>query len=130
MKEKKLSSAQKFELASEIIRFLIEHELWFDTNIYTDGYCFSSNKRSNYEQIDGYSEPVWKSKTDDIKPTCEYANENTLTMTFEGPLYEVLNYCLDMEYCDKLTKEFNAILEKYKMYYEQGHEWSLSLYFD
>ena len=130
MKEKSLTATQKYKLADLIIKFLIEHELWQDVNIYTNGDRFSSNPQSGYDKLTKYKMPVWRANSNDIEIPCEYGNKGTLTMTFEGPLYSVFNYHESMDYCDKITDEFSAILEKYGLWYEMGHAWSLSLYFN
>ena len=55
----------------------------------------------------------------------EYANKDTLTMTFEGALYEIINgYRDDLGFYDC----FMNLLEKYGYYYEMGNYWNLTLY--
>ena len=57
----------------------------------------------------------------------EYTSD-FLTMTFEGPFYDIINYNSPAKYCDKILSEFNDILKSYKKYYELGYAWSLSLH--
>lgn len=61
----------------------------------------------------------------DIEPTFEYHPEpNILSMSFEGPLYDLLNYN-----CGSETEEkFSKILKKYGLYFELGNAWNLSCY--
>lgn len=61
----------------------------------------------------------------DITPTFEYHPEpNILSMSFEGPLYDLLNYT-----CGSKTEEkFTKILRKYGLYFELGNAWNLSCY--
>jgi hypothetical protein len=63
----------------------------------------------------------------DPKDYVEYTSD-FLTMTFEGPFYDVVNYYVSAKYCDRLLKEFDDILKRYKKYYELGYAWSLGLY--
>jgi hypothetical protein len=57
----------------------------------------------------------------------EYANDDTVSMTFEGPLYDVLNHghwtsCI-------IVEEFAKIFENHGMYYEMGNMWNLAAYY-
>ena len=137
MTDKKLTLKQKISLTEQIIKFLIKHELFYDVSIYAAGRRYSSNKHNGFVKIEELSVKtddcaftVWRSPGSDVKVPCEYGNPDTLTMTFEGPFYSVVNYRGDTEYCDRITGEFNEILKQYGLYYELGHAWSLSLYFD
>ena len=56
---------------------------------------------------------------------CEYANEDTITCTFEGQVYECLNYGIDNY---RLMNKLNDMLQEYGYYYEMGHAWNFSLY--
>lgn len=129
---KKLTQKQKQALVSSIIDFLFKHELQTDTIIYCD------NKRYTFD-VDVNKDTCMLHTTDlgrayfiknDIKASqrVKYANDDTLTMTFEGSLYTIMNGCNDC--CQKLQNEFNQLLEPYELYYEQGHAWSLALYFE
>lgn len=54
----------------------------------------------------------------------EYANhEHILSMSFEGPLYDELNYT-----CGKKTDGLEKIFKKYGVYWELGNAWNLSAY--
>ena len=54
------------------------------------------------------------------------ANTNTLSMSFEGPLYHVLNRYV--RGWTKLESELQKLFEKHGYYYEMGHAWNLSAY--
>lgn len=45
-------------------------------------------------------------------------------MSFEGPLYDVLNYEFG-----SLAAGLDAIFEKYGVYYELGNAWNLTLHY-
>ncbi|MCX7610282.1 MAG: hypothetical protein N2043_01685 [Ignavibacterium sp.] len=110
-----LTQQQKNEiLANEIIEFLKKHHLWYDVALY-----FNNKKVSSY----GGKEET--TKNINVKDYLEYCNPDTITMTFEGPLYKELNgYSIDSTIYDK----FVLLLRKHGYYFEFGHAWSLSIY--
>ncbi len=121
---KPISDKKCEELATEIFNWLVDHELWVDVCIYFNGkrwrtwdggnnFCY--NERKYFEDIA------------DPKDYFEYVNEpNILSMSFEGPLYEVLNGYISG--WARLEEQFRKIFEKYGLYYELGHAWNLSAY--
>ena len=116
-------------LAHEIYEFLRERELWVDVCIYFN------NKRIStcYIHEDGRWEFAYNQKyfeQDDMNPLdyFDYVNrEHILSMSFEGPLYEVLNG----EYGqvgNTYMKEFYELLERHGLHYELGNAWNLTVY--
>jgi len=97
------------KIALDIRKYLKEEDLWYDTRIYFNSMCFCSNTEGGI--------------IEDINPKdyFEYANPKTLSMSFEGPLYEVINYGDGGE-------GIRNILEKYGYYFELGNAWNLSIY--
>jgi hypothetical protein len=112
--------------AFEIINFLIRHSLWQDTCIYVNGKRYSCYDGEHY-RYDNTWDCVFREDNMDPKDYVEYTSD-FLTMTFEGPFYDVVNYYVSAKYCDRLLKEFDDILKRYKKYYELGYAWSLGLY--
>lgn len=112
--------------AFEIINFLIKHEMWQDTFVYVNGKRYGCYDGEHYRY-----ENTWDCvfREDDMDPA-KYVefHSDFLTMTFEGPFYDVVNYYVSSKYCDKILKEFDAIITKYNKYYELGYAWSLALY--
>lgn len=53
-----------------------------------------------------------------------YCNPNTLSISFDGDIYDVFNYGLFLS----LLEKFDKLLESYGLYYELGNAWNLSLY--
>lgn len=121
----KLNRKQCEALAMDIFKWLLEHEMWQDVRIYFNGkaigtynpetgeYCYNENRYFTIDDIDP-------------KDYFEYVNEDhMLSMSFEGPLYELLNGYID---CRELTDEFMELFNKYGVYYELGNAWNLSVY--
>lgn len=98
------------ELATEMKRILLAHNSWSDTRIYFNNKAFCSNEGviENIDPMDFVSQ----------------GDPSTIIMTFQGPLYDYMNYGGNQQILDLLERLF----EKYGYFYEQGHAWSLSLY--
>lgn len=128
MKKELFNMRNKAEkCASEIIDFLIRHEMWIDTYIYANNKRWGDEDgKGNYCYNNNW-DCVFVEEYEDVKHKYEYTGD-FLFMTFEGPFYEVINYCYSINYSDKLLEEFNSILNKYGKYYELGYAWSLALY--
>lgn len=119
-----LTEKQREELATEIFNWLVDNELWVDICIYFNGKRWSTD--DNCKEF-CYNERRYFEDIADPKDYFEYVNEpNILSMSFEGPLYEVLNGYI--RGCDKLEEQLRNIFEKYGLYYELGHAWNLSAY--
>lgn len=120
-------TAEKIEkLAYEIREFLIKHKLWQDVRIYFNGKALATDDgNGNY----AYNDPDKLFVLDDMDPRqyFEYVGDY-LSMSFEGPLYDVMNWYAPVKYCNEITAEFNRILGKYGLYYEMGNAWNLSLF--
>ena len=108
---KKITEAEIKSLADEIKKFLIDWGMWSDTRIYFNGVAYDSETE---EVLTGL----------DPRDYTEYAG-GILTMTFEGPLYDALNYG-DPSW--RVEKELTAIFRKYGLYFEMGEGWNLSAY--
>ena len=131
MKKEAVAPVKEFKTkaercAFEIINFLIRHELWQDTCVYVNGKRYTCYDGEHYQYGN-----TWDCVfCEDDKNPADYVEfySDFLTMTFEGPFYDVINYYLSTKYCDRLIDEFNDILKRYKKYYELGYAWSLALY--
>lgn len=133
MKKQAVIPAEEFKTkaercAFEIINFLIRHELWQDTCVYANGKRYTCYD-GEHHQYDSTWDCVFREDDKNPRDYVEYASD-FLTMTFEGPFYNIVNYYSPAKYCDKILNEFNDILKKYKKYYELGYAWSLALYDD
>ena len=116
----KLTKVDIEQFANEVMDYLIKHELDMDVCIYYN----DKRMRHKYDWRDMDAPPKLIIE-EDVSPFdyFEYANYNhILSMSFEGPLYESLNYTGYAE--DGLRKLF----EKYGLYWEFGHSWNLSAF--
>ena len=112
--------------AFEIINFLIRHHMWIDTSVYVNGKRYSCYDGEHYH-YDNTWDCVFREDNIDPKKYIEYTS-NFLTMSFEGPFYDAINYNISAKYSDKIMAEFDDICHKYGKYYELGYSWSLALY--
>ena len=113
-------------LAKDIYDWCIAKELWGDNIIYFNGKAWSSS--STWSGVKGkmIGEDLYEYEDKNPLDYFEYANPDTLSMSFEGSLNYVLNgYSYGWV---KLEAEFLKLFEKYGYYYEMGYSWSLSAY--
>ena len=120
-----MTKAERNErVATEIREWMLDNEIWIDTRIYFNGKAYGTrDENHNYFYNDRNHLVV----LENMNPLdyFEYVNPETISMSFEGPLYDVLNYC-GGGYTDKLEREFSEILAKYGLYYELGNAWNLT----
>ena len=118
----KITKADIERLANEIIAFLEAYDIASSVSIYYNGNVV----RSKVEYDSKYNATYTWVKTYDVDPHdyFEYAAyEHILSMSFEGGLYNVLNYSGG----SKMDK-FMKIFEKYGLYYELGNAWNLTCF--
>ena len=116
---KTLTKANIETLANEIITFLEINTLASDVSLYFNDKVMRG--RHKWDKDDNYI--VYWVTEDNVDPHTyfEYAAyDHILSMSFEGPLYNLLNY--------SCSAEFDAIFEKYGLYYEFGNAWNLTAY--
>lgn len=113
-------------LAFKLMDYLYTHELWCDCAIYVDNDRYRSTSYPNRIQ-NPHLTPKGTPYVleEDLCPLdyVEYANVETLTMTFEGPLYDMLNGGGMDTYND-----LDEMFRRAGYYMEFGYAWSLSLY--
>lgn len=121
---KELTKAAIENLAKEIRQYLLDREMWIDTRIYFNGKAFSTDDGQRHFF---YNDPAHLVVLEDEDPHTytEYAGD-ILTMTFEGPLYEALNYGGYDDNPWQTEEELTAIFRKYGLYYELGNAWNLT----
>ena len=114
-------------LAMEIYSWCKKKGLWGDNIIYFNGKAWSSSKDWNGVEGKQIAEDLYEFEDKNAEDYFEYANPNTLSMSFEGALYEALN-AWDLPYYDGTEEELQAIFGNYGLYWEFGNAWNLSAY--
>lgn len=100
---------------------LIKNDLVQGTRIYFDGKCYSSKRFKNGEYEFELLNDILASDY------FNYANDETISLSFEGELFEILNY----EPQDSIfMKKFEKIFEDNNCYYEFGNSWNLTVYYN
>lgn len=112
------------KMAHEIFEFCDKFEIWDDAAIYFNGKAFASWNEWNGEFGKEIAAGLYEYENKNPLDYCEYSDPETLTMTFEGMLYDILN---DFGYSyPSIYEDFCEIFEKYGYYFEMGHAWSLT----
>ena len=86
-----LSEKKREELATEIFEWLVKNELWVDVCIYFNGKRWSTHNQDTEEYY--YNQHKYYEDEANPREYFDYVREpeNILSMSFEGPLYYVLN---------------------------------------
>lgn len=113
-------------LAQDIYDWCIEKDLWGDCCIYFNGKAWASWDSWHGENGKKIGDRLYEFQDRNPKEYFEYANPDTLSMSFEGPLNHVLNAYVPGWV--KLENEFFKLFQKHGVYYEMGHAWNLSVY--
>lgn len=113
-------------LAIDIYEWCVKHELWGDNIIYFDGIAWSNSKTWRGEEGKKIAENLYEYEDRNPSDYFEYANPETLSMSFEGDLNHILNGYI--RGWVRLEDQFRKLFEKYGLYYELGHSWNLSAY--
>lgn len=113
-------------LAREIYDWCIEKDLWHDCCIYFNGKAWASWHTWHDDEGKKIDNRLYEYENKNPLDYFEYANHDTLSMSFEGPLNYVLNAYVPGWMA--LEEEFGHIFTKHGYYYEMGHAWNLSAY--
>lgn len=117
----KLTKTTIEKLVQEIKAYLEKYELATDCSIYYNNIVERSDTKYNEDYAPRYTWTVEQN----INPHdyFEYAAYNhILSMSFEGELYESINYT------GYKLSGFEKIFKKYDLYYELGNAWNLTSY--
>lgn len=113
-------------LAKDIYKFCVNKDLWCDNIIYFNGKAWASFNTWMGEKGKRIDKNLYEFENRNPIDYFEYANPDTLSMSFEGSLNHVLNGYVSGWV--KLEKEFSELFHQYGYYYEMGHAWNLSVY--
>lgn len=117
----------KYEmLAKDIYKWCKKKGLWGDNIIYFDGKAWSSSATWGNEQGKKIDDDLYEYTERNPRDYFEFANPDTLSMSFEGGLNHVLNAYTPGWV--KLEAAFSKIFDQHNCYYEMGHSWNLSVY--
>ena len=113
-------------LVYDIYNWCKKRNRWGDNTIYFNGKALSNLPDWNGDKGKKIAEDLYEYENRNPLDYFEYANPSTVSMSFEGPLYSVLNgYVAGWM---KKEAELEKLFEKYGYYFEYGHAWNLSAY--
>lgn len=116
-----------YVLMEALIDYLAPKGLFYDVYIYVENnrYLSTPLRGSSTTELQTSKGTVYYQEdgTFNVRDYVEYSNPNTLTLTFEGPLYHALNYGTG-----KVDEQIDKIAERYGLYWEFGYAYSLSFY--
>ena len=113
-------------LAIDIYEWCKKHDLWGDNIIYFDGKAWSNGETWSGVKGHQLADDLYEYDNKNPEDYFEYANPETLSMSFEGSLNHMLNGYMDGSW--RLEEEFGKLFKKYGLYYEFGDAWNLSAY--
>lgn len=124
----------KQRLACDIVDFLIDSDMWRDCAVYFEDTAYKS-AAGEKAGPDGIQRIEWTTPAgnaadvlcmrDRASEHFRYACDDYVSMSFEGPLYDALNYR------GSSTELMLArIFARYGLYFEFGDEWNLTSYPD
>ena len=111
------------EFADELREWLLDREMWIDTVIYFNGKAYAPWDRDLNEFYYNDRSHLVEYAADPAD-YMQFVNRDTVTVSFEGPLYELINY----DFCSSEMAEFDEIFKRHGMYYELGDAWNLACY--
>jgi len=115
-----MKGTEKTKIARAIEKWGKSHGLLYDTRIYF------SNKAWDYNS-DGERSIIKDVKATDYLP---YGSDDTISMSFEGPLHFVFEHGWSTEEGRTRLSEFDELLGGFGVWYERGNSWNLSIYED
>lgn len=118
-----MTKKQNEKMALEIIRYLQAHSLFTDVSLYLNNKRYSSSQHRGDTVKQTRYGLYYITDNIDVADHVEYFNRETITMTFEGDLYDMLNYGNG-----SVEEDLNIIADKYNLYLEQGNAWNLAFY--
>lgn len=115
--EKEMQLEQLFQ---DLKKFVEKYE-------FEDVYIYYKGNRYNLDEQKGILR--WQENTAVATDYMIYGNNDTISVSFEGELYSIMNYP-DSEMAVRIKKEFNELTLGTNLYCEYGEAWNLSYYFE
>lgn len=125
-KENLMAKTNYNAMAKEIYNWCVAHEAWDDACIYFNGKAWAT--WSDWHGVQGKKIAEGLYEYEDKNP-CDYfefGNPNTLSMSFEGTMYSIMNYYWEYDFMVKWFDEFHELFDKYNGYIEMGHAWNFT----
>lgn len=114
-------------LALDLYQWLRKQQMWIDVYIYYNGKRMGTSGTVDGKTVYRYNGDPFIEDGFDPRNYFEYvAKEHILSLSFEGPLYDVLN--ARTPGWTKLEAEFQTIFQKHGCYMEMGNAWNGSCY--
>lgn len=122
---KPITPTNMHRLMESILRVLYQSNAACMVNFYVNNKHFSTDEHDGYIRHDLRKDRIyWEDPIpNDVTKQIEYNNPETITMTFEGPLYHNINYGNG-----NLLEKIDKLASTYGLYAELGYAWSLALY--
>lgn len=126
-----ISEKEIENLAQEIYEWLVAHDMWSCVNTYFNGIVWSAHPENDLVES-RYDKQKFVHKADPRDYFDYVRNPHILSMSFDGELYELLNYGPWL-LVDKFEKVFwaHSVVDpnfgKRHLYYEFGNDWNLSV---
>ena len=107
---------RNLRVTQAISKWLVANDLHDDVRIYFNDRAYS------------FKDDGEITRRSDIKGSTyfHYANDDTVSVSFEGPLYEVLNFYHPRS--AELHEQFMNLVDEHGFWFEMGNHWNLSLY--
>lgn len=102
------------KIGQALIEYVQKHEFGTCTTIYFN------NKRIRFDDATEYTTTT----NINVRDYLEYSNPQTVSMSYEGFMYNMFNY---NEFPNAL-EELHKIIDSFGYYTEFGHAWNFSLY--
>lgn len=113
-------------MANEVYKWCLAHGAWNDCIIYFDGKAWTTDDEWGGEQGKKIGYDLYEYENKVCTDYFEYGNPNTLSVSTEGTLYEILNYYWEYEFMTEWYEDFIGLFDKYDGYIELGNSWNFT----
>ena len=113
-------------MAEDIYQWCIRHDAWEDCIIYFNGKAWTTLEKWNGEEGKKIGDSLYEYENRVCTDYFQYGNPDTLSMSFEGTLYHILNSYWEWDALTDWYEDFHALFDRYNGYIEFGHAWNFS----